>query len=146
MTAPRRGGITDNAGISLDDMKFCMGDECDKNDIDNMEMRQAPACFFQSLARRNHTTFLPNDLTFETSQESGTHRPYSFNSDCDFRKGRLLNPLKKRETERLVKLYNIDEDPTERDDVSDDFPKVFFFSDYYPILWLYMFPRSLPYI
>ena len=110
-------------------MKFCMGDECDKNDIDNMEMRQAPACFFQSLARRNHTTFLPNDLTFETSQEFGTHRPCSFNSDCNFREGRLWNPSKKRETERLVKLYNIDEDPTEQNDVSDDFPKVFFFSD-----------------
>ena len=106
-------------------MKFCMGDECDKNDIDNMEMRQAPACFFQSLARRNHTTLLPNDLTFETSQESGTYRPCSFNSDCNCLKG-YGTPPKKRETERLVKLYNIDEDPTELNDVSDDFPKVFF--------------------
>ena len=77
MNAPRRGGLTENTGISLVDMKFCMGDECDKNDIDNMEMRQAPACFFQSLARRNHTTFLPNDLTFGTSQESGTHKSWT---------------------------------------------------------------------
>ena len=92
MNAPRRG--TENTGISLDDMKFCMGDECDKNDIDNMEMRQAPACFFQSLARRNHTTFLPNDLTFETSQESGTHRPCSFYSDCISRK--VIEPLKEK--------------------------------------------------
>ena len=47
--------------------------------------------------------------------------------------GRSVSPLKKRETDRLVKLYNIDEDPTERNDVSDDFPKVTsprrFFSD-----------------
>ena len=71
--APRRKGLTENTGISLDDMRYCMGDECDKNDIDNMEMRQAPACFFQSLARRNHTMFLPNDLRIETSQESETH-------------------------------------------------------------------------
>ena len=70
MNAPRRG--IENTDISLVDMKFCMGDECDTSDIDNMEMRQAPACFFQSLARRNHTTFLPNDLTFGTSQESGS--------------------------------------------------------------------------
>ena len=51
-----------------------MGDECDVNDIDNMEMRQAPACFFQSVSRRNQTIFLPNDLAFETSQESGISR------------------------------------------------------------------------
>ena len=53
-----------------------MGDECDLNDIDNMEMREAPACFFQSVSRRNQTIFLPNDFAFETSQESGIQRRF----------------------------------------------------------------------
>ena len=96
MNAPRRGGLTENTGISLDDMNFCMGDECDKNDIDNMEMRQAPACFFQSLARRNHTTFLPNDLTFGTSQESGTHGLCLFQYIMRFRVWKLQEPIKEK--------------------------------------------------
>ena len=75
VNAPRRGSIL-TSGISLEDMRSCMGDDCDKNDIDNMEMRQAPACFFQSVSRRNQTTFLPNDFGFGTSQESRTSFTY----------------------------------------------------------------------
>ena len=96
-----------------------------------MEMRQAPACFFQSVSRRNQTIFLPNDLAFKTSQESGIRRQskrWTLQTASDFmsvsNNGSLWNPGQKRETERLVKLYNIDEDPTERNDISDAFPEV----------------------